>query len=213
MDSRSVSPDSVSPRGQPRQVPQGPLRPAAPTTAAAASPIDLSYSVVSKLKPDAPRSATAAAACSGAAAKTTHSEPTSTCTSTTTTTSNSDPSRPPDTQHHHQHQHQQQQQASSDSKDASSSPAPCCGEAKTHNTETAGGGRHTSFSVVDILDPNKFVGRVQVTSSEVTSSIDDATLHPDTSAMCGKPRLFCYTVTDRIKSLSVDLLFILFFSK
>ena len=176
MDSRSVSPDSVSPRGQPHQVPQAPLLPAA--AAAAASPIDLSYSVVSKLNSNAPRSTTDTTACSGGSTKSTHSDPTSTC----TTTSHSDPSRASDTQQ------QQHQQASGECQDASASPASCCGEAKTHNTE-AGGGRHTSFSVVDILDPNKFVGRLQVTSSEVTSSIDDASLHPDTSAMCGEPRM------------------------
>ncbi|KAK8387548.1 hypothetical protein O3P69_018232 [Scylla paramamosain] len=173
MDSRSVSPDSVSPRGQPHQVPQAPLLPATAAPAAAASPIDLSYSVVSKLSLSTPRSTTPTTTLTGASAKTTHSDPTSTC--TTTTTTHSDSSTAPDSRQH--------QQASGECQDASSSPASCCGEAKTHNTE-AGGGRHTSFSVMDILDPNKFVGRLQVTSSEVTSSIDDASLHPDTSAAC-----------------------------
>ncbi|XP_064115252.1 NK1 transcription factor-related protein 2-like [Macrobrachium nipponense] len=52
-------------------------------------------------------------------------------------------------------------------------------------TSETQGLRHTPFSVMDILDPNKFTGRVQVTTSgEVTSSIDDSQLHADTSALC-----------------------------
>ncbi|KAG7170298.1 NK1 transcription factor-related protein 2-like [Homarus americanus] len=171
MDSRSISPDSVLSMAKPVSV--------ATTT----SPMDLSYSVVSKLNTDAQRHSTNTSAdCSSPSCtarpphvdnNTTTAAAAAAIPTTTSSVAGSPhaPNRSPETQN--------------TSAESQNSPEPYPREATKNqgHTDTLGG-RHTSFSVVDILDPNKFVGRVQVTSSEVTSSIDDARLHPDTSTIC-----------------------------
>ncbi|XP_071524462.1 NK1 transcription factor-related protein 1-like [Panulirus ornatus] len=171
MDSRPISPDSVLPRGKAHQA-AAPLLPTNTTT----SPMDLSYSVVSKLNTDAQRLATTTANCSSPSVRSSHVDDTAAAATTTTTTTTSVSSSPRDSSRSPEAQQQQNTQA--ENQGLAGSPSPYSREAKPQHTETPGA-RHTSFSVVDILDPNKFVGRVQV-----TSSIDDAHLHPDTSAVC-----------------------------
>lgn len=206
MDTRTtISPDSVLPRPQP-QPQQHHLTPTSTTTTtAAATPIDLSYTVVTAaaaVTADTHRrtslTTSSTASCSPssiARSVTTHEAPgasvrlahhpssgppaVSSPLSDTSTCSPCDPGLSPEA-------HQQQEEAQKVGEDISGTQQ----RTQRHTETPAGGGRHTSFSVLDILDPNKFVGRVQVTSSEVTSSVDDANLHPDTSAICGEPQPF-----------------------
>ncbi|CAL4065389.1 unnamed protein product, partial [Meganyctiphanes norvegica] len=63
-----------------------------------------------------------------------------------------------------------------------SSPNSVLSHSPDRSIEPAG--RRTSFSVADILDPHKFIGKSQITSSEVSSSIDDSELQSDRSALC-----------------------------
>ncbi|XP_053637267.1 homeobox protein slou-like [Cherax quadricarinatus] len=156
MDSRSISPDSVLPRSSSKGHTDGSAAAASPLIATSTSPMDLTYTVVGKFSTDSQRHPTSTSGTSG----------TPSLRSPLTDTSVRSP---------------ESQQNSLQSED--SIPESYQREAK-HHTETSPGAKHTSFSVEDILDPNKFVGRLQVTSNEVTSSIDDTRLQPDTSALC-----------------------------
>ncbi|XP_045590648.1 NK1 transcription factor-related protein 2 [Procambarus clarkii] len=161
MDSRSISPDSVLPRVKKPYAAAAAA--ATPTLMPASSPIDLSYTLVNKLNTDVQRHPTSTTGnCSS---------PPSVRSPHTDTTHSGSSICTPGGRSNDTHQNT-----------SSGESADTPGEA--NHTESLGG-RHTSFSVVDILDPNKFVGRVQVTTTgEVTSSMDDTRLRPDTSAIC-----------------------------
>ncbi|XP_063594984.1 NK1 transcription factor-related protein 2-like [Penaeus indicus] len=166
MDSRSISPDSVLPRAQ-----NSTLVPLPPTTT---SPMDLSYPVVSKLTANSLRhcaSTNNSATCSSAAsARSTHDSETTSTTSSSSSAAEASALSPAAT-------------TESQQSPPGEEPPGLHRDTNTHSCKPHGA-RHTPFSVVDILDPNKFVGRVQVTSSEVTSSIDDSQLHAAASAIC-----------------------------
>lgn len=168
MDSRSISPDSVLPRAQ-----NATLAPLPPSTT---SPMDLSYPVVSKLTASSLRhcaSANSSATCSSAAsARSTHDSETTSTTSSSSSAAEASALSPAAT-------------TESQQSPPGEEPPGLHRDTNTHSCKPHGA-RHTPFSVVDILDPNKFVGRVQVTSSEVTSSIDDSQLHAAASAACGE---------------------------
>lgn len=168
MDSRSISPDSVLPRAQ-----NSTLVPLPPT---ATSPMDLSYPVVSKLTANSLRhcaSTNNSATCSSAAsARSTHDSETTSTTSSSSSAAEASALSPA---------------ATTESQQSPPGEEPPGLHRDTHSHSCKPHGvRHTPFSVVDILDPNKFVGRAQVTSSEVTSSIDDSQLHGAASAICGE---------------------------
>lgn len=168
MDSRSISPDSVLPRAQ-----NATLVPMPPTTT---SPMDLSYPVVSKLATSALRHCNGAtnnsATCSSAtSARSAHDSETTSSSSSAAEASALSPAATTESQ----------------PSPPGEEPPGLHRDTNTHSCKPHGV-RHTPFSVVDILDPNKFVGRVQVTSSEVTSSIDDSQLHANASAICGESR-------------------------
>ncbi|XP_066947000.1 homeobox protein slou-like [Macrobrachium rosenbergii] len=211
MDSRSVSPDSVLPRVQKQQHPPPPLPPPPPQdqtqvqmVPSTTSPMDLSYPLVSRhIVVDNSRQNSG-----NTATDTTTATMSSSCSSPSSVRchgdgNNNSPAVNASSEAHQSIRPSSQNAAlSPDSRGLSSIQTSPSGpppqslplsvssrsrEAPQHlpPTSETQGLRHTPFSVMDILDPNKFTGRVQVTTSgEVTSSIDDSQLHADTSALC-----------------------------
>ncbi|XP_068227509.1 homeobox protein slou-like [Palaemon carinicauda] len=215
MDSRSVSPDSVLPRVQQQHLPPPPPPPSQDQTQvqmvpSTTSPMDLSYPLVSRHIVD--NSSRQSSSCSTTASTMNSkcSSPSSVrChgdgNNNNNNNSNNSISSPGSTSS------EAHQSIRPPSRNATLSPADSRGlntlqtspsghppqslplsrdavPQQQHlppTSETQQGLRHTPFSVIDILDPHKFTGRVQVTTpGEVTSSIDDSHLHADTSTLC-----------------------------